>query len=76
MHMRAVIVIRHCPARASPHDVGAQAVIVLESLPGVSEVRIDHEDSNRATISYRWKDPGVHSACIGVALASQGMQLI
>jgi hypothetical protein len=74
--MRAIIVVRHHRARPSPYDVGAQAVIVLGALPGVSEIRIDREDSNRATISYRWKDPGVQSACISVALASQDMQLI
>lgn len=74
--MRVVIYVRHDRAHPSLYDVGPQATTVLESLPGVSQIRIDREEARRATISYKWKDPGVHSPCVGVALASQGMQLI
>ena len=55
--MGAVIVARHNRQDPSPFEVGPQAMMVLESLPGVSEVRVDSEDLDRATLSYRWKDP-------------------
>jgi hypothetical protein len=76
MQMRAVIIVRHGRSYLGPFEVGPQAIMVLKSLPGVSEIRLDSEDSNGATISYRWKDPGAHSASIGVAFASNGMHLI
>ena len=74
--MRAVIVVRHHRLLPSPYDIGPQAAMVLESLPGVSQIRIDREEPHRATISYKWSDPGVHSPCVGVALSSRGMQLV
>ena len=74
--MRAVIVVRHSRSDPSPFEVGPQAMMVLESLPGVSEIRVDSEDSDRATLSYRWTDPGERSASIGIALALNGMHLI
>lgn len=73
--MRVVIYVRHHRSHPSPYDIGPQATMVLESLPGVSQIRVDHEEAHRATISYKWKDPGVHSPCVSVALASRGMQL-
>lgn len=74
--MRVVIYVRHDRSHPSPYEIGPQATMVLESLPGISQIRVDREEAGRATISYRWEDPGVHSPCVGVALASRGMQLI
>jgi hypothetical protein len=74
--MRAVIMVRHSRLYPSPFEVGPQAIMILESLPGVSEIRIDREDLDRATLSYRWKDPGERSAPMGVAFALNGMHLI
>ena len=74
--MRAVIVVRRHRSHPSPSDIGPQATLVLESLPGVSQIRIDREEAHQATISYKWKDPGVHSPCVSVALATRGMQLV
>jgi hypothetical protein len=45
-------------------------------LPGISEVRIEHEGLARAILSYRWKDPGTHSPGIEAALLTQGMRLV
>jgi hypothetical protein len=74
--VRAVIIVRRQRSHPSPYDIGPQATMVLESLPGVSQIRVDREEAHRATISYKWSDPGVHSPCVGVALASRGMQLV
>lgn len=74
--MRAVIVVRHSRTHPSPLEVGPQAMMVLEALPGVSEIRVDSEDSDRATLSYRWKDPGERSASMGIAFALNGLRLI
>jgi len=74
--MRVVIFVRHHRSHPSPYDIGPQVTMVLESLPGVSQIRVDREEAHRATISYKWKDPGIHSPCISVVLASRGMQLI
>jgi len=45
-------------------------------LPGISEVRIEHEGLARAILTYRWKDPGTHSPGIAAALLTQGMRLV
>ena len=74
--MRAVILVRHQRSHPSPNEVGPQAAMVLESLPGVSQIRFDREEAHRATISYKWKDPGIHSPSVGAALASRGMELV
>lgn len=74
--MRALITVERHRSMPSPYLVGPHAVILLEGLPGVSEVRIEHEGLARAILSYRWKDPGVHSPGIEAALRTQGMRLV
>jgi hypothetical protein len=74
--MRAVITVERQRSIISSYLVGPQAATLLGALPGVSEIRIEREDSHRATISYKWKDPGVHSAGVEAALMAQGMRLV
>src|SRR4051812_28667023 len=74
--MRAQITVERHRSNVSSFLVGHPAVALLETLPGISEIRVEREDSHRATISYRWKDPGVHSPGISAALLTQGMQLV
>jgi hypothetical protein len=74
--MRALITVERHRSTPSSYLVGAHAVGVLEGLPGVSEVRLEHEGTHRATLSYRWRDPGIHSQGIGAALVVHGMQLV
>ncbi|HEV7489805.1 MAG TPA: hypothetical protein VGO25_03300 [Rhodanobacteraceae bacterium] len=50
--------------------------MILESLPGVSDIRVEHEGAYRAVLSYRWRDPGTHSPGIGAALMTEGIQLV
>ena len=74
--MRALITVERHRSNLSSFLVGNVAVALLETQPGISEVRIENETSHRATISYRWKDPGTHSAGIAAALVNAGMQLV
>jgi hypothetical protein len=73
--MRAVITVKRDRSAQGSCLIGAQAVVVLTTLPGVSEIRVEREDSSRATISYQWKDSGVCSAGIESALMTKGMRL-
>lgn len=74
--MRAVIIVRHSRSASRSHPVGPQAAVFLETLPGVSEIRVEREDFSRVTISYRWKDPGAHCVGMDAALRTQGMLLV
>jgi hypothetical protein len=74
--MRALITVERHRSMPSAYLVGPNAVDLLEGLPGVSEVRIEHEGLARAILSYRWRDPGIHSPGIEAALLTKGMQLV
>ncbi len=76
MCMRALITVERHRSTPSSYLVGPHAVVLLESLPGISEVRVEHEGIYRAVLSYRWKDPGIHSPGIEAALLAKGMQLV
>jgi|KBSMisStaDraftv2_1062788.scaffolds.fasta_scaffold59123_4 hypothetical protein len=75
--MRALITVeRHRSTTTSSSLLGSHATLVLESLPGISEIRVEHEGAHRAVLSYRWRDPGTHSPGIGAALLTEGIQLV
>jgi hypothetical protein len=74
--MRALITVERHRSMPSAYLVGPHAVVLLEGLPGVSEVRIEHEGIARAILSYRWKDPGIHCPGIEAALRTQGIRLV
>lgn len=74
--MRTQITVERSRSTPSSYLVGPHALVLLEGLPGISEVRIEHEGLARAILSYRWKDPGTHSPGIEAALLSQGMRLV
>lgn len=73
---RTQITVERARSMPSTYLVGPHALVLLEAVPGISEVRIEHEGVTRAILSYRWKDPGTHSAGIEAALLSQGMRLV
>jgi hypothetical protein len=74
--MRATITVERQRSNVSPYLVAADAVKLLESLSGISEIAIDSQNAFRATISYCWKDPGIHTTSVGAALLQQGMRLV
>ncbi len=74
--MRALITVERHRSMPSAYLVGPRAVMLLEGLPGVSEVRIEHEGLARARLSYRWKDPGIHCPGIESAFLSEGIRLV
>jgi hypothetical protein len=74
--MRAVIIVERHRSKPSVFLVGPKAATVLETLPGISEIRVESEGAYRATLSYRWKDPGTHSPGVEAALMTEGMQLV
>ncbi len=74
--MRAHITVERHRSTPSAYLVGPHALVFLEGLPGVSEVRIEYEGLARAILSYRWRDPGIHAIGIEAALLTQGMRLV
>lgn len=74
--MRALITVERHRSIPSSLLVGPRAAMILESLPGVSDIRVEHEGAYRAVLSYRWRDPGTHSPGIGAALMTEGIQLV
>jgi hypothetical protein len=74
--MRAIITVEHQRSNDESLHVGQPAVDLLETLPGISEVRVEHEDRLRAVISYRWRDPGVHFPSLSATFLSHGMRLL
>lgn len=74
--MRAVITVERHRSMPSPYLVGPQALVFLQTLPGISDVRVDHEGASRAVLSYQWKDPGTHSPGLQAALMTQGIHLV
>ncbi|MET0231430.1 MAG: hypothetical protein ABW186_10905 [Rhodanobacteraceae bacterium] len=74
--MRAVITVQRHRSAPSSYLVGAPAVRLLEGLPGVSDVKVESEGAHRATISYHWKDPGIHCPGIEAALVHHGIQVV
>jgi hypothetical protein len=74
--MRAQITIERSRSNPSAYLVGPTALILLERVPGISEVRIEREGLTSAVLSYRWGDAGTQVAGIEAALVSQGMRLV
>jgi len=74
--MRALVTVQRHRSAPSSYLVGRPAVLVLESLPGISDVRLESEGAHRATISYQWRDPGIHCPGIAASLAIHGMQVV
>jgi hypothetical protein len=74
--MRAQIKIERSRSTPGTDPVGRHALVLLEGLPGISDVRIEHEGLARAVLSYRWKDPGTHSPGIAAVLLAEGMRLV
>jgi len=75
-HVRAMITVERLSSSTSPYRVGPEAAGLLGTMPGVSEIVVEHQDLQRATISYTWKDPGTHSESMDAVLLKQAMRLI
>lgn len=74
--MRATITVRRRRSAPSSYLVGHQTATLLQSLPGVSDIRVESEDACRAVLSYRWRDPGTQNPALEDALDPHGIQLV
>jgi len=74
--MRATITVERQRASASAGFVAGDVVKMLESIPGITEIAVERQDTVRATISYRWKDPGIHTPGVSASLMAQGMRVV
>ncbi len=74
--MRAQITVERSRSTPSAYLVGPTALILLERLPGISEVRIEREGLTSAVLSYRRNDAGTPVVGIEAALLNQGMRLV
>jgi hypothetical protein len=68
-------ILRFTPPDAT-HAVGANAKRILAGIDGVTQVQIESEEIDRATLSYQWKDPGAHFIGIDETLRLQGMRRV
>jgi hypothetical protein len=73
--MRATITVRRHRSAPSSRLVGYETVELLETLPGISEIRVEREDSCRAIVSYRWQ-PADRAVGIEAALQPLGIQIV
>jgi len=71
--VRATITIERKRSVPSSVLVAGDAVKLLQSLPGVSDIRIERAGPMRAEISYRWRPHD--SVSIGDAFEDSGMQI-
>jgi hypothetical protein len=74
--MRSMVTIERTRSAPSAYLVAGDAMSVLGEMPGVSAVTLEHENLSRATISFIWKDPGMHSASMDLVLANEGMRIV
>lgn len=74
--MRRMVTIERSRLLRSPALVSADAIAVLAAMPGISDVSLETEDTYRATISFAWKDLGVHSPGMDVLLHAEGMRVV
>jgi hypothetical protein len=74
--VRGMVTIERSRLLHSPALVGADAIAVLAAMPGMSDVALEIEDAHRATISFAWKDAGVHSPGMDVLLHAEGMRVV
>jgi hypothetical protein len=71
--MRATITVERKRSFPSSFLVAGDAVKLLQSLPGVSEIRVERAGPMRAVISYTWRPDD--NVSIGEALENSGMQI-
>lgn len=74
--MRSMITIVRFPSLDTVHSAGANARRVLAGIEGVSDVRIQSEEIDRATLSYQWADSGSHFVRMDETLRLQGMRRV
>ena len=72
--MRAVITVgRHDP-KPNANLVGTEVVLLLGGVRGFTDILVERQDSQRATISYRWRAPGPNLEGMDTALMAQGLR--
>jgi hypothetical protein len=74
--MRGMVTIERSRLLHSPPLITADAIAVIAAMPGMSNVMLEIEDTYRATISFAWKDVGVHSPGMDVLLQAEGMRVV
>jgi D-aminopeptidase len=74
--MRGMVTVERNRSVPSPYLVGADAMALLATIPGVTTVVLEQQDTRRATISFQWKDSGSHSAGIDTIFAANGMRVV
>lgn len=74
--MRGTVTIERSRLLHSPALVSADAIAVLAAMPGMSDVSLEIEDAYRATISFAWRDVGVHSPGMDLLLHAEGMRVV
>lgn len=52
--MRSSIMVKRESASVETYVIGAEALNVLSAVPGITEVRIENQYVDRATLSFRW----------------------
>ena len=73
--MRATIKVRRFHSAPSPYLVGNQTLRLLERL-GLNDLRVETEDSHRATLSYRWREHDAPALELQYALDTHGIELV
>lgn len=74
--MQITITVVRAPSHNTAHEVGSNAKRILAGVDGVSAVRIERHEIDRATLSYEWTDPGTNRISIDETLKVGGMRRV
>ena len=74
--MRAMISVERLPDSHGSYLLGPDASRMLSTVVGISEVNIENQFIDRATLSYEWTDPARDFARIDQLLETKGMRRI
>jgi len=74
--MRSMITVERLPSSYGSYLLGLDAAKVLAAVTGISEVHVENQYIDRATLSYDWSDEQRDFERIDQVLDSKGMRRI
>lgn len=74
--MRAMITVGRRDPTPNSNLFGSEVALLLGNVRGFTDVLVELQDSQRATLSYRWQAPGPHLADMDAMLTAQGLRRV
>jgi hypothetical protein len=74
--VRAVITVGRQDPKPNSNLFGVEVALLLGSVRGFTDILVELQDSQRATISYRWRAPGPNLEGMDAVLSAQGLRRV